>query len=139
MNGPGRIDRLQLLANAHWAMAAITFIAASVPAFYASLGLDLVFNAAAPGSGRAAAGWHVLLVGLAWVLLAFGYVALLIASARALRLRRRYRLVVVTAVASLAFLPFGTALGIASLLSLRDPEVRHAFGRAVAHRGPRAG
>jgi hypothetical protein len=120
-------------------MAAITFIAASVPAFYASLGIDLVFNAAAPGSGRAEAGWRILLVGLAWVLLAFAYVALLIASARALRLRRHYPLVLATAVASLLLPPFGTALGIATLLALRDPEVRQAFGRAVAHRGPRGG
>jgi hypothetical protein len=133
-----RGDRLAILANAHWALAGLVFIAAAVPAFYASLGLDLVFNAGAPHGARAEAGWRILVTGLAWVLAAFAYVLLLITSARAIRLRRRYRLVVVTNVLSLAFVPFGTALGLVALAVLRDPEVRLEFGRAVDHLGPRS-
>lgn len=131
-------DRLAVLANAHWALAGLVFIAAAVPSFYASLGLDLVFNAAAPHSARAGTGWRILVTGLAWVLAAFAYVLLLISSARAIRLRRRYRLVVATGVLSLAFVPFGTALGLAALAVLRDPAVRQAFGRPVDHLGPRS-
>jgi hypothetical protein len=129
--------RVDLLANGHWALAGLVFIAAAVPAFYASLGLDLVFNAAAPHSPQAETGWRILTSGLAWVLATFGYVTMLIASARGLRLRRRYRLVVATNLLSCLFVPFGTVLGIATLATLRHPEVRLAFGRAVAHRGPR--
>lgn len=143
--GPGgqvtertRGDRLAVLANAHWVLAGLVFIAAAVPAFYASLGLDLVFNAAAPNTARATAGWRILVTGMAWVLAAFAYVLLLITSARAIRLRRRYRLVVVTNLLSCLFVPFGTALGLVALVVLRDAEVRLAFGQAVAHRGPRS-
>jgi hypothetical protein len=132
-----RGDRLAVLANAHWVLAGLVFIAASVPAFYASLGLDLVFNAAAPHSTRAATGWRILVTGLAWVLAAFAYVLLLITSARAIRLRRRYKLVVATNVLSLLFVPFGTALGLVTLVALRDEEILLAFGQPVAHRGPR--
>jgi cell division protein FtsW (lipid II flippase) len=134
---PDHGARLAVLANAHWALAGLVFIAAAVPAFYASLGLDLVFNATAPLTSRAETGWRILVTGLAWVLLAFAYVLLLITSARALRLRRRYRLVVVTNLLSCLFVPFGTVLGLTTLVVLRDPEVRQQFGRALAHRGPR--
>jgi len=133
-----RGDRLAVLANAHWVLAGLVFIAAAVPAFYASLGLDLVFNATASSEARADAGWRILVTGLAWVLASFAYVLLLITSARSIRLRRRYRLVVVTNLLSLLFVPFGTALGLVALAVLRDPEVRLEFGRPVAHRGPRS-
>lgn len=131
-------DRLAVLANAHWVLAGLVFIAAAVPAFYASLGLDLVFNAAAPSTARAATGWRILVTGMAWVLAAFAYVLLLITSARAIRLRRRYRLVLATNLLSCLFVPFGTALGLVTLVVLRDPEVRLEFGQAVVHRGPRS-
>ena len=126
-----------MLASAHWVLAGLVFIAAAVPAFYASLGLDLVFNAAPSSRPDVGTGWRILLTGLAWVLACFAYVLMLIASARALRLRRRYRLVVATNLLSCLFVPFGTALGLVTLVVLLDPEVRLAFGRAVAHRGPR--
>jgi hypothetical protein len=145
MAGPGdrvtdqaRGARLDVLANAHWVLAGLVFIAAAVPAFYASLGLDLVFNAAGPDTSHAVTGWRILAIGLAWVLALFAYVLMLAASARGIRLRRRYRLVVATNLLSCLFVPFGTALGLVTLAVLRDPEVRQAFGRAVAHRGPRS-
>ena len=126
-----------MLANAHWALAGVVFVAAAVPAFYASLGLDLVFNAAAPDTPRAETGWRILVTGMAWVLGAFAYVLLLITSARAIRQRRRYRLVQVTNALSCLFVPFGTALGLVTLVVLRDEAVRLEFGQPVAHRGPR--
>jgi len=129
-------DGLAFLAGAHWAVAGLAFLSASVPAFYASLGLDMVFAGTTPA--RVDSGWRVLGTGLGWVAAVFAYVMLLTASARSLRLRRHYRLVVATNVLSLAFLPFGTVLGLTTLVVLRHREVREQFGRAVAHRGPRS-
>ncbi|MBK9518615.1 MAG: hypothetical protein IPO09_14940 [Anaeromyxobacter sp.] len=125
----------------HHVLAALALVAAVVPALYLYFGVALLSGGFGPDHGPAAPGlaWQVVGGGLAGVLLMAGYALLLVSAGRALGGLRRWQLVCATAWLSLAFPPFGTLLGVATLLTLRRPEVRRLFGRAATAAWPPAG
>ena len=85
------------------------------------------------GSGRAPPrfiGWLLIVGTLTWMLFAGAYAVALPFAARFLRERRRYRFCFAVAALSCLFSPFGTVLGILTILVLVQDEVRVAFGLA---------
>src|SRR3954462_5859480 len=77
-------------------------------------------------------GWVFLGLGAALLVLGLAYLVLLLLAARFLRTARHRTFCVVVAALSGAFVPFGTVLGVFTIVVLVKPEGRAAF------EGPRA-
>lgn len=124
----------------HHVLAGVALIAAVVPALYLYFGVAVLTGGFGPDHGHAAhqMAWKVAGGGLLGVLALAGYALLLVSAGRALAAGRRWWLVQLTAWLSLLFLPFGTLLGAATLLTLRRPEVATLFGRAAKATWPPA-
>jgi len=135
-------EHLELLSIFHYVVAGITGLASLLPLAHLALGLSVISRA---GAGRrpgfddlfaAAVGWFfVLFAGLA-VACGLTFAACLAIAGRSLAQRERYTFCLVVAAIACAVVPFGTLLGIFSLLVLLRPTVRAAFGRAVLPPAP---
>ncbi len=131
---PHRPDQsLGPLPLLHHILAGVALIAAVVPALYLYFGVAVLTGGFGPDHGHDThqMAWMVAGGGMLGLLALAGYAMLLVSAGRALAARRRWWLIQFTAWLSLPFLPFGTLLGAATLLTLRRPEVAALFGRAA--------
>lgn len=80
-----------------------------------------------PGPGDVA---DVMLVfGMFWMIVVVTMAVLLFMTAYNLRKQTRYNLIFVTSCIICLSIPFGTALGVFSIIVLRRPAVRQLFGK----------
>ena len=138
---PHRSDQsLGPLPLLHHILAGVALTAAVVPALYLYFGVAVLTGGFGSDHGYAAheLAWQVVGWGLLGLLALAGYALLLVGAGRALATRRRWWLIQAAAWLSLPFLPFGTLLGAATLLTLRRPEVAALFGRAAKATWPPA-
>jgi hypothetical protein len=78
-------------------------------------------------------GWVLVGLGLFFALLGFAFAVLLILAGRALGRRRRYQFVFVMACVECMFMPFGTVLGVFTLIVLSRESARKLFeGEALS-------
>jgi MFS family permease len=72
-------------------------------------------------------GWFFILFSLAWILLGLAYAACIAIAGRCLSRRRNRAFCFVMAGISCGFFPFGTVLGVFTLLVLSRESVRALF------------
>lgn len=125
-------EHLRLLAVFHYVCAGIMALGACVPLIHLVLGLFMVFSPQTFGPAKGQqpplfVGW--LFIGLASVIILLGWaMALLTAySGRCLQKRRRYMFSFVIAAIMCVFMPFGTVLGVFTLVVLSRPSVKPLF------------
>ncbi len=130
-------DDLRLLSVFHYVLAGLTGLFAVIPVLY--MGLGIVFVAGVLDEGQphpppAFIGWIFVAIGLFLLLLALGFVVALIFAGRSLARPRHWLFCMVMAGLSCAWFPFGTALGVFTLVILSKPEVKALFsaGEPVA-------
>jgi hypothetical protein len=123
---------LDLLGIFHYVVAGLSALFSLFPVIHLVIGLAMVTGHMGdmhkPGEPDPALfGWFF--VAVAVVIIAFGlaFSALLAYAGRCLRQRRRHTFCVVMAAISCAFMPFGTVLGIFTLIVLTKPTVRSLF------------
>lgn len=129
--GQGPVDaaQLDLLGIFHYVVGALLGLFSLFPVLHLLIGLGMMTgrldgggDAGAQLAGGFLAGFAALLI-----LLGLAFAGLIAYAGRCLRTRRRYTLcVVVAGLACLAF-PFGTVLGIFTLIVLLRPSVRPLF------------
>ena len=121
---------LDLLAICHYVLAALSALLGLLPAFYVAMGFAIATgrlgDGRPPGPERLF-GWLFVAFGLALILGALAYAALLVLAGRSLQQRRRRTFCLVMAAISCAFVPFGTVLGVFTIVSLSRPEVQALF------------
>ena len=127
-------EHLRLLSIFHYVMAGLLALFACFPIFHLVLGSLIVLG---PGlSGHGPESIPVVLIGgffmvFAAVVMLGGWLfsACVVLAGRALVQRRRYVFcLVVAGIEAALCVPFGTALGICTIVVLLRPTVKQAFG-----------
>jgi hypothetical protein len=124
-------SHLRLLSIFHYVLAALGGLFSLVPILYVVMGAAML-SGAFDGDGRNppphAFGWLMIAMGAAFMLAGFTYVVLVALAGRYLARTRHWTFCVVVAAFSCAFFPFGTVLGVFTIIVLARPEVKAAFG-----------
>lgn len=124
-------EHLRLLAIFHYIVAALGALFCSFPLIHVSVGLVLVFapdifdNKGDPPPPLF--GWFFVVLGSAMVIAGWTFSALVFYAGRSLARRRRYMFCLVMAALECCFQPFGTVLGIFTIIVLMRDSVKQLF------------
>ena len=128
-------EHLQLLSIFHYVVAGLAALLAFFPLFYSVIGGFLLYAAQHPSPNNqepppAFLGWIFIAVG-AFVFLAGIAVAICILIAgRCLSRRKGYSFALVMACIECLFVPFGTILGVFTIIALSRESVKALFSNA---------
>jgi len=126
-------EHLRHLQIGHTAAAALTALFSCMFLMHVGMGIAMIvapdtFFKEGPGKGPPPAmGWMVLCMGSMAVLFGWTLAGLMFAAGRAIKQRRRHTFCIVVAGLSCLFMPFGTVLGVLSLIVLNRPSVKLLF------------
>ncbi|MBA4148250.1 MAG: hypothetical protein H0X66_09050 [Verrucomicrobia bacterium] len=126
-------EHLRLLAIFHYVYAGLTALFACFPMIYVFIGLAMVGGAFGRGDGAppAIAGGFLALVGIVAFIFVMAMAALNAYAGKCLADKKYYVFcIVISAINCLSF-PFGTALGVFTIVILQRPGVRAMFGKPV--------
>lgn len=130
----GRNDRtLDSLGIFYYVLAGVSALFACIPIFHVLMGLFVMFAPARPGQEAEGviAGGVLVAMGITFILVGWAYAAMLFFAGKYLRARTRPTFVQVAAALSCLNMPFGTVLGILTLIELNKPEVSNQFKRPM--------
>jgi hypothetical protein len=125
-------EHLRYLQIGHYIVGGLTALFSSIFIVHVVMGIVM---AVSPGTfpdhgGKGpppAMGWIFAIMGGAFVLAGWTIAALVLTAGRMIRLRRRHTFCVVVAAVACLMMPFGTVLGIFSLIVLNRPDVKLLF------------
>jgi hypothetical protein len=128
-------EHLRLLAIFHYVVAAIMALWGSFPVFHIVFGAFMAFGKfpnAEPGEPTPELfGWLFMLAGAAFVLFGWTLAVCIFLAGRNLVKRRRYLFcLIVAGVMAATCMPFGTVLGVFTIIVLMRPTVKTEFGVA---------
>lgn len=128
-------EHLRLLSIFHYVVAGLAYLFSLLPVVHLVLGITLVTGAFGHGQGEQPpefVGW--LFIGFASfaILMGLTFATCVLMAGRFLAQRRHYTFCLVVAALSCIFMPFGTVLGVFTIIVLvRDP-VKRLFEDAPA-------
>jgi hypothetical protein len=130
------LEQLRLLSIAHYVVAAVVALAASIPLLHLAMGASFASAALAGGEeGMMLGAMGCLFMAIAGTIVAagWGFAASVFLAGRFLASRQRYTFCLVVAAINCAFAPLGTALGVLTIIVLMRPSVKQLFaGQAAA-------
>lgn len=124
-------DHLRLLGIFHFVVAALAFLFAMFPIFHMILGVAMLSGGLDASGGEGAPrfiGWFFVLFSGAWIVVGIVFAVALVVAGRALLVHRHYTFCLAMAGISCAFMPFGTVLGVFTILVLMRDSVKQLFG-----------
>jgi membrane-anchored protein YejM (alkaline phosphatase superfamily) len=124
-------ENLRILSIFHYVVAGLTGLFSLFPVFYIVMGILMLSGRMGdPNEQPVDRTFGALFVAMGVVFLVLGIVfSVCIALAgRYLSQRRRYIFCLVMAALTCAFFPFGTVLGVFTIVVLQKDSVRHMFG-----------
>jgi hypothetical protein len=122
-------EHLKLLSIFHYVVAALMGTCASIPIIHIVIGAVFVFNPQAMGPTGAHpppafVGWIFMAIGTIAVALGWAVAICVFLAGRFLARRKHYTYCLVMAAIACLFMPFGTALGIFTIIVLLRPSVK---------------
>lgn len=126
-------EHLRLLSIFHYVVGGLMGLIACFPLIHVGLGLMLLLNPEAFNKGQPQefpaqmAGLFFVAVGGVFVLGGWLVAVLILTAGRFLNRRKHHTFCVVIAGLSCVFFPFGTALGVFTLIVLLRPSVKELF------------
>ena len=128
------IEHLRLLSIFHYVIGGLAALVSLFPVIHLVMGVAMVTGRMADASDQPAAmamGWFF--IAMAVFMMAFGmaFAVCLILAGRFLTQRVHYTFCFVMAALACAFFPFGTILGIFTIVVLVRPGVKEMFARPV--------
>lgn len=129
-------DTLKLLSVFHFVLGGLTGLCSLFPVIHIAIGVMIVRGtmpapATVPAGGPAPMppefGWLFVAMGAFAILIGWAIAACLILAGVRLRQRRWWTFCLVIAAVSCISFPFGTLLGIFTLLTITKPEVKASF------------
>ena len=134
-------EHLKLLAIFHYVLAGLAALFGSIPIIHVLIGVMMVSGKfpMGPPSGPSSSppsaamptefGWFFIVIGGGIILLSWVYAGLLFYAGRCLSARQKRTFCFVMACISCLHVPFGTALGVFTILVLQRPSVQALFNR----------
>lgn len=124
-------EHLRLLAIFHYIVAGIAAVFSLFPFIHLAVGLMLALFPEKMGGGGnpppAFLGWIFVVIATVFITAGFTLAGFILAAGRCLARRRRHLLCLVVAGVECVFMPFGTALGIFTILVLSRESVKRLF------------
>jgi len=130
-------EHLQLLAIFHYVVASLAALFSFFPLLYTTVGAVFIFAArhgtAKPGEDLPPEflGWIFAVLGSLLFLIGIAMAICILIAGRSLALRKRYLFVLVMACVECLFIPFGTILGVFTIVVLSRESVRGLFSAAT--------
>ena len=131
-------EQLNLLAIFHYVVAGFAALFSFFPLIYAALGVIFIF-AARHGTAKPDEelppeflGWIFAVVGSLLVVTGIVMAICIFIAGRSLALRKRYTFALVIACIECLFVPFGTILGVFTIIVLSRESVRELLSKATA-------
>jgi hypothetical protein len=125
-------DQLRLLSIFHYVVAGLGGLVSLVPLLHVAIGIGIVsgaFDNSMPGqSPPAFLGWVFILVPLVIIVTGLTVSLCIFVAGQKLSRRTGHLYCLVIAGVECAFMPFGTVLGILTILVLTRPSVKILFG-----------
>ena len=129
-------EHLQLLAIFHYVVAGLAAVFSFFPLLYTTVGAIFIFAArhgtAKPGEDLPPEflGWIFAVLGSVLFLIGIAMAICILMTGRSHALRKRYSFVLVMACIECLFIPFGTILGVFTIVVLSRESVRGLFSTA---------
>jgi len=129
-------EHLQLLAIFHYVVAGLAAVFSFFPLLYTTVGAIFIFAArhgtARPGEDLPPEflGWIFAVLGSVLFLIGIAMAICILMTGRSLALRKRYSFVLVMACIECLFIPFGTILGVFTIVVLSRESVQGLFSKA---------
>jgi hypothetical protein len=124
-------EHLRLLAIFHYVCAGMAALFACLPIIHLVMGLVMVFAPASFGAGRNSPpqfiGWFFVVFASAFILAGWTFAVLVAWAGRCLNRRKHYTFCLVMAGVACLFMPFGTVLGVFTIIVLVRPAVKTLF------------
>jgi hypothetical protein len=131
-------EHLQLLAIFHYIVAGLAALFSFFPLLYTTVGVIFIFAArhgtAKPGEDLPPEflGWIFAVLGSVLFLIGIAMAICILIAGRSLALRKRYSFAMVMACIECIFVPFGTILGVFTIIVLSRESVRELFSTTTA-------
>lgn len=126
--GPQDVEHLRMLAIFHAVLGAFTGLFSLLPLMHLTVGIMMVTGRLEhPDAGMAMAGWMFIGVASVFIACGLGLAVSMFLTARYLRQRRRHLFCLVVAALECMIMPFGTVLGVFTLIALTKPQIRALF------------
>lgn len=133
---PQDAEHLRLLAIFHYVVAGITALFSLIPIAHITVGILMVMGKLESGPGDATEpvwmGWLFIAMGGVWMAAGLALAVCPALAGRYLRRREHYMFCLVIACIACIFTPFGTVLGIFTIIVLLRQSVKDAFAAAAA-------
>ena len=129
-------EHLKLLSVFHYIVAGIMALFACLPIFHLLIGLAVVSGRFGTSKGGTPPpdvfGWFFVVFASGAILFGWTLAACTFLAARSLSQRKRYLFcLVIAGVMAATCMPFGTVLGVFTIIVLMRPSVKQAFGVAL--------
>jgi hypothetical protein len=131
-------EQLQLLTLGHYILAGIQALFGLVPIVHLGIGIWMLTSPELAKAKNGAVWFGVVFVAFAlgWMLASWSLAACLVIAGRSLSQRKRRTFcLVVAAIVAMMCIPFGTVLGVFTIIVLLRPTVRDAFETRVSTSG----
>jgi hypothetical protein len=126
-------EHLKLLSIFHYVVAAMTALFACIPFIHFFMGLALATGAFPDTDPEAQpVGIFIMIFAGLFILAGWALAVLIAYAGRSLQTRRRYTYCLVMAGVECIFMPFGTVLGVFTIIVLMRDSVKPLFGRPAA-------
>jgi hypothetical protein len=126
------LEHLRLLSIFHYVVAGITALFACIPLIHVFFGLLFVFAGDSFTGGRGGPpppfiGWFFVIIGGTFVLAGWTLAIMILLGGRCLARHRNHTFCLVVAALSCLFMPFGTILGVFTIVVLMRTSVKELF------------
>lgn len=122
-------QNLRLLSIFHYVVAGLAAVFSLFPIFHVVIGMMMVFGKLddGPSPPPAVLGWLFALMGMAIIVLGLAFAACYAYAGVCLARRRYYMYCLVMAGIGCMFMPFGTVLGVFTIVELQKEPVKRMF------------
>jgi hypothetical protein len=134
------VENLRLLSIFHAIVAGLTGLFALFPIFHLVFGILAVSghldSKTQSSPFPALIGWFFIAFASIWIVSGLMLATCVLLSGLFIAKRKRYTFCFVVACVMCAFMPFGTILGVFTILVLQRPSVKALFGRPISPLAP---
>ena len=133
-------EHLDLLAVFHYVVAGLTALGSLIPLIHLTIGIGMASGRLAEDDPVAREiGLVFILIATVLILMGLTFAVFVVLAGRNLHRRRRYMFCLVMAGLLCVVMPFGTALGVFTIIVLMRDSVRRLFGVEPAEPGAAGG